>query len=87
MIFYVNYECRGFFEHGNPLDDSYFNRRKIVDGDIVYVATADMPAFIDVFLSLPSTTRIILVTGCEDIGVPFELFHPNRPNFFVGFIC
>jgi hypothetical protein len=46
--------------------------------------TSDLPDFITkVFNNLSKSVRIILVTGSEDIGAPYEIFHPNRPNFFV----
>jgi hypothetical protein len=65
--------------------DRYFMKKKISSGDAVYVATPDLPFFItNRFLSLPQETRIILVTGSEDIGAPVEIFNPNRENFFVS---
>ena len=72
-----------FFERGDPDSEHYFYKKRIKNGDAVYVVTADLPDFIrDVFLKLPQSTRIVLVTGSEDIGAPYEIFHPNRPNFF-----
>lgn len=68
----------GFFESGDKEDPFYVFKRKLLDNDIVYVATADFPDFLTLFASLPSTTQITLVTGSEDIGTPFELFHPSR---------
>ena len=72
----------GFFEAGNPADPHYFFLNKMISGDIVYVTTPDVPVFIDYFLKLPSDARIILVTGSEDIGAPWEIFHPNRTDYF-----
>jgi hypothetical protein len=44
--------------------------------------TSDLPQFIEtVFVHLPKSSRIVVVTGCEDIGAPWEIFHPNRTNF------
>ena len=72
-----------FFERGDPDDEHYFYKKRIKNGDIVYVVTSDLPGFIrDVFLKLSMSTKIVLVTGSEDIGAPYEVFHPNRPNFF-----
>jgi hypothetical protein len=68
----------GFFEAGSRNDPHYFYNSKIVDRDVLYIATADFPDFLDHFQRLPSTARIVLVTGLEDIGTPFELFHPSR---------
>lgn len=48
---------RSFFEHGDLSDKHYFMRHSITNGDAVYVATADFPVFLDVFLSLSSSTR------------------------------
>jgi hypothetical protein len=72
-----------FFEHGQGR--RYFNHPgvRINHGDAVYVATSDLPTFIDTFTQLPASFRIVLVTGSEDIGAPYEIFHPDRPNFFV----
>lgn len=35
---------------------------------VIYMSVIDFPLFLPVFLSYPSTTRIILVTGLNDIG-------------------
>ena len=81
--FLTGNQKRTYFEQGDPGDSNYFKRRGIKNGDAVYVVTSDLPAFInDVFVKLPMTTKIVLVTGSEDIGTPYEVFHPNRPNFF-----
>jgi hypothetical protein len=80
----MSYVC-SFFEHGDPLCATYFNVRKIKHGDVIYVVISDLPTFIERFQKLPADARIILVTGSEDIGAPYEIFHPNRPNFFVSF--
>jgi len=72
----------GFFEAGDKTDEHYFFKHAIISGDVVYVATPDLAAFVEYFLRLPRTTRIVLVTGAEDIGTPWEIFHPNRTNFF-----
>ena len=71
-----------FFEHGDLSDVNYFEKKQIKHKDIVYVTTADMPFFINKFLELSQETRIVLVTGSEDIGTPYELFHPDRKHFF-----
>ena len=69
----------GIFEAGSRTDPHYFYNTKIISGDVVYVAAADLPDFINYhFINLPSHSRIVLVSGSEDIGTPFELFHPNR---------
>jgi len=71
-----------FFEAGISNDEHYFKRRQVISGDIVYVVTSDLPQFIEtVFVHLPKSSRIVVVTGCEDIGAPWEIFHPNRTNF------
>mmetsp|Transcript_28826 Transcript_28826/g.27620 ORF Transcript_28826/g.27620 Transcript_28826/m.27620 type:complete len:374 (-) Transcript_28826:569-1690(-) len=70
-----------FFESGEVSDPKYFFQKPIVSGDIVYVVTSDFPRFLDVFVKLNKMVRITLVTGSEDIGVPWEIFHPNRTNF------
>ena len=73
----------GFFEAGVKSDPHYFYNLKIIDGDVVYVATPDLPDFVNVFfVNLPRGSRITLVTGSEDIGAPWEIFHPNRTNYF-----
>ena len=73
---------KGYFEAGDLTDPLYFlkYRRHIRDGDILYVAVADVPRFTRVFSELPQDVRITLVTGQEDIGAPYEIFHPNRPG-------
>lgn len=68
----------GFFEAGSKADPHYFFKSRLIDGDVVYIATADFPDFLDKFMGLPSSARIVLVTGMEDIGTPWELFHPQR---------
>ena len=68
----------GFFEGGGLSDSTYFLKKNVKSGDIIYVATADFPQFLPYFLKLDMRTRITLVTGGEDIGTPWELFHPNR---------
>lgn len=69
-----------FFEGGDLSDPLYFlkYRKHIRDGDILYVAIADLARFIRIFSELPSDIRITLVTGQEDIGAPYEIFHPKR---------
>mmetsp|Transcript_18565 Transcript_18565/g.18647 ORF Transcript_18565/g.18647 Transcript_18565/m.18647 type:complete len:404 (-) Transcript_18565:189-1400(-) len=65
-------------ESGDLRDTHYFMKKLITNSSIVYVASADIPAFIEVFIKLPVTVRIVLVTGIEDLGVPYEMFHPIR---------
>ena len=72
----------GFFEAGVASDSTYFFERGIRSGDIVYVVTSDFPKFVEKFHRLEGTTRITLVTGSEDIGAPWEIFHPDRIDFF-----
>lgn len=72
----------GFFESGVESDPTYFIKREIKSGDIVYVVTSDIPKFLEIFHKLKGEVRITLVTGGEDIGVPWEIFHPDRVNFF-----
>lgn len=67
-----------FFEAGLKADPHYIFKSNLLDGDVVYIATADFPDFLDKFMKLPQTTRVVLVTGMEDIGAPWELFHPQR---------
>ena len=71
----------GFFEAGSSSDSSYFLKRHPKSGDVVYVATADFPLFLDIFCKLGEDVRITLITGGEDIGVPWEIFHPDRDFF------
>lgn len=71
----------GFFEAGSPSDSSYFLKRRPKSGDVVYVATADFPIFLETFIELGMDVRITLITGGEDIGVPWEIFHPSRDFF------
>lgn len=75
-----NYLSRRY-EGGNLDDSHYFIKSKITNGNVVYVASTDFPKFIETFLALPQTTKIVLVTGLEDIGVPWELFHLTRNEF------
>jgi len=75
----------GFFEAGVKSDPHYFYHTKIMSGDVIYVATPDLPDFINEhFLLLSQDTRIVLVSGSEDIGTPYELFHPNRS--YAGYV-
>ena len=70
------------YEGGDVQNDKhYFGLNKISNGSIVYVATKDFPIFLKKFFSLPNDTRIILVSGLEDIGVPWELFHKSRSEY------
>ena len=67
------------FETGSTIDPNYiYKHAKLNDGDIVYVITSEFYVFMKLFYTLPTTARITLVTGCEDIGAPWEVFHPNR---------
>ena len=67
------------FETGSMKDSNYiYKHTKLNDGDIVYVMTSEFYVFMKLFYTLPTTARITLVTGCEDIGAPWEVFHPNR---------
>ena len=51
----------------------------------MYVVTPDLPSFIkNIFVKLPKSTRIILVTGSEDIGIPYEIFNPDRLDNMVS---
>ena len=71
----------GFFEAGSSSDLSYFLKRQPKSGDVVYVATADFPTFLEFFSRLGEDVRITLITGGEDIGAPWEIFHPDRDFF------
>lgn len=77
---FVKHE-RGFFEAGGLSDSTYFPKRSAKSGDVLYVAIADFPVFLQTFHRFDSSMRITLVTGAEDIGAPWEIFHPTR-NFF-----
>ena len=67
----------GYFEAGVASDQQYFVKKEIKSGDVIYVVSPDFPMFLDTFFVLPASVRITLVTGCEDVGVPWEMFHPN----------
>lgn len=71
----------GYFESGVVSDSTYFFKREIRSGDIVYVVISDFPKFLEKFHKLKGTMRITLVTGGEDIGAPWEIFHPDRINY------
>ena len=71
----------GNFEAGVASDPLYFVKKEIKSGDVVYVVSPDFPKFLDVFYKLPESVRVTLVTGCEDLGVPWEIFHPDRGDF------
>ena len=73
---------RGFFEAGVHEDQHYFFKKPLGSRETVYVVTPDLSAFVEVFLKLPPSARITLVTGSEDIGAPWEIFHPNRTGYF-----
>jgi len=73
---------RSFFEAGVQSDPRYFARHKQWSSEVVYVVTPDLSSFLRVFLLLPADSRITLVTGSEDIGAPWEIFHPNRSGYF-----
>lgn len=80
---YPSYFIRkGFFESGDQSDKTYFGQQPLPTKGIVYVVTSDFSLLLEKFIQLPPNARIILVTGSEDIGTPYELFHPNRKNFF-----
>jgi hypothetical protein len=73
------------FEGGDVRDDSYFKLNKVKQNGahqstVVYISTSDFPEFLTTFLKLSASTRIILVTGLEDIGVPWELWGNGRNN-------
>ncbi len=66
-------------ERGSPFDDTYFYLKEVNDKDVVYVAAADLPIFLNkVFVKLPMTASITIVSGQEDIGGGYELFHGGR---------
>eukprot|EP01041_Mallomonas_annulata_P011941 gene11941-25021_t len=76
------------FEGGYKLDGHYFYQKNIQNEHVVYISSADFPSFINVFLALPRNFRIVLVTGLDDIGIPWEIFHPNRsrPGYQTDFL-
>jgi hypothetical protein len=45
----------------------------IRNGSIVYVPALDMPVFLDRFKTFPLSTRITIVSGADDVGMPREL--------------
>jgi hypothetical protein len=69
-----------YFEGGDlNRDASYFKLNPITltranYSTVVYVSTSDFPEFLSTFLKLSATSKIILLTGLEDIGVPWELW-------------
>eukprot|EP01041_Mallomonas_annulata_P011623 gene11623-24337_t len=71
------------YEGGDLMDNSYFHKKSITNGSIVYVASIDFPRFLRIFKTLPSSIRIVIVSGIEDIGVPWELFHSSRGEWSV----
>ena len=73
---------RSFFEAGVHDDPRYFVLRELKHNDVVYVVTPDLSTFVKMFLKLPASARITLITGSEDIGAPWEIFHPNRTGYF-----
>ena len=75
---------RSFFEAGVRSDPHYFYQHVFSARETVYVVTPDLAAFVDVFLALPASARITLVTGSEDIGAPFEIFHPTNRSDRAG---
>eukprot|EP01036_Dinobryon_divergens_P051898 gene51898-69455_t len=64
-------------------DDSYILKRNWTTGGLIYVASKDFPTFLNIFLDLPKHTSIVLISGLEDMGSPWELWHPNRSEFEV----
>ena len=87
-------------KRGNPKDAQYFWRKKSFFVNsfnassfsskrpvIVFLLPADVAAFIrNVFMALPSTARVILITGKADCGAPLELFtgglrYEHPPHF------
>lgn len=80
-VYPTHFKKFGSFESGIGTDSTYIFKKEIKSGDVIYVITTDFPKFLDMFSRLDSKVRITLVTGAEDIGSPYEIFHPNRPNF------
>ncbi|GAX86379.1 hypothetical protein CEUSTIGMA_g13791.t1 [Chlamydomonas eustigma] len=79
-IYPMNFTAN-YFEQGQISDSTYFiNNVNSISNIVItaYVVVSDFPLFLDYFFQLPLSKRVILVTGCEDIGAPYELFHPTR---------
>jgi hypothetical protein len=73
------------FEGGDLRDISYSKINQIPQiginrSTVVYISTSNFPDFLITFLKLSANTRIILVTGLEDIGVPWELWGYGRKD-------
>lgn len=54
-------------------DLTYFGRRELQNGSIVYVKVTDFAPFLQRFVALPPHFRITLVSGMDDVG-PVEAF-------------
>lgn len=56
--------------------------RNFKNSTVNYLSALDFPLFLPTYLGYPNRTRIILVTGLNDLGRPSELFQPgNRLDF------
>jgi hypothetical protein len=49
-----------------------------MDRVVAYVATANLPEFLQLFKALPAHAQVVLVTGLEDIGMPWEAWGFGR---------
>jgi len=77
----IGYYRRSYLEGGNSVDRNYFYRSTVAGGSVIYIAAVDFPDFLIYFLSLSNDSKIILVSGLEDIGAPRELWNSPREEF------
>jgi hypothetical protein len=85
------------FESADPINDAtYLRRLQATSGSsifsnnsteigvniVVYLSISNLPDFLPLFQSLPQTARIILVSGLEDIGTPWEAWGFGRQDHF-----
>ena len=61
--------------NGEKGDDSYIREEHIKNGSSIYVNVNHFNTFLKVFNKLPSSHRILLVTGLDDQGAPLDLFN------------
>jgi hypothetical protein len=72
-----------YFDTGGHNDNEiYFYNKEIKNNSFIFLAHSHFPDFLKLFLQLPMDYVITLLTGLEDVGTPYEMFHTHigRPN-------
>jgi len=67
-----------YFDTGGHKDNEiYFYNKEIKNNSYIFVTHTHFPDFMKYFLQIPIDYKITLITGLEDTGTPYEMFHSD----------